>query len=90
MGTTHVGAPGLPGAPWWVVVPMWAPSLISLTNVITYLQKNSPFLSLSLSPVLALKPADFDLFARSSISKTILGDCYLVCDSSLVVYILNN
>ena len=37
----------------------------------------------SLSRVLALKPADFDLFARSSISETVLGDCYLVCDSSI-------
>ena len=33
MGTTHLGAP------WWVVVPTWAPSLISLAHVITYLQK---------------------------------------------------
>src|SRR3990170_3193644 len=40
-------------------------------------------IALSLSRVLALKPADFDLFARSSVSKTTLGDCYLVCDSSI-------
>ena len=50
----------------------------------------------SLSRVLELKPADFDLFARSSVSETVLGDCYLVCHSSigpvfaLVVYILSN
>ena len=40
-------------------------------------------LSLSLSRVLALKPVDFDLFARSSVSETVLGNCYLVCDSSI-------
>ena len=33
--------------------------------------------------VLALKPADFDLFARSSVSETVWRDCYLVCDSSI-------
>ena len=37
----------------------------------------------ALSRVLALKPADFDRLARSSVSKTVLGDCYLVCDSSI-------
>ena len=37
----------------------------------------------SLSYVLALKPADFDLFARSSVSKTVSGDCCLVCDSTV-------
>ena len=42
-------------------------------------RKKSPLLSLS--RVLEPKPADFDLFARSSISETILGDCCLVCDS---------
>ena len=36
-----------------------------------------------LSHALALKPADFDLFARSSVSETISGDCCLVCDSSV-------
>ena len=39
--------------------------------------------SLSLSRVLALKPADFDLFAQSSISETVVGHCFLVCDSSI-------
>ena len=71
MGTTHLGAPGPPGAPWWVVVPTWPPSLISLDHVITYLQKEN--LHCSLSRVLALKPTDFDLFARSSVSKTVSG-----------------
>jgi hypothetical protein len=36
-----------------------------------------------LSRVLALGPEIFDLFARSSVSETVLGDCYLVCDSSI-------
>ena len=39
VGTTHLGAPGPPGVPWWVVGPTWAPSLISLAHVIAYLQK---------------------------------------------------
>jgi hypothetical protein len=36
-----------------------------------------------LSCVLAPKPEIFDLFAWSSISETVLEDCYLVCDSSI-------
>ena len=39
MGTTHLGTPAPPGAPWWVVGPMWAPSLISSSHITTYLQK---------------------------------------------------
>jgi hypothetical protein len=39
VGTTHLGTPAAPGAPWWVVVPKWAPLLISLAHVITDLQK---------------------------------------------------
>ena len=37
----------------------------------------------SLSRVLALKPADFDLFAQSSVSETVSGICCLVYDSSM-------
>ena len=51
----------------------------------------------SLSRVLALKPADFDLFARSSVSETVLGDCSRYVTPPFVqlvfvsmVYILNN
>ena len=51
----------------------------------------------SLSRVLEIKPANFDLLARSSVSETVSGDCSLVCDSTicpasfvLVVYNLNN
>ena len=51
MGTTHLGAPGPPSAPWWVVVPTWALSLISLYHNITYLQKK---ISIALSPVFLL------------------------------------
>lgn len=40
-------------------------------------------ISISLSRVLALKPVDFDLFARSSVSETVSGDCCLVCDSTI-------
>ena len=51
MGTTHLGAPGPPGAAWCVVVPTWAPSLISLAHIITYLQKK---ISIALSPMFLL------------------------------------
>ena len=72
MGTaTRQGAPGGPSAPRWVVVPTWAPSLISSHHIITHLQKKNPHCSLSRVP--ALKPADFDLFARSSVSETVRG-----------------
>jgi hypothetical protein len=85
VGTTHLGTPAPPGAPWWVVVPTWALSLIPSLHIITYLHKKNHHcsLSLSLSRVLALKPMEFDLFARSSISETVSGDCCLVCASSI-------
>ena len=28
MGTTHLGAPGGPGAPWWVVPPLGHPQVL--------------------------------------------------------------
>ena len=37
--TRHQDAPAPLGAPWWVVAPMWAPSLISLAHIIPYVQK---------------------------------------------------
>ena len=70
VGTTHLGAPAPPRAPWWDVVPTRAPSLTSSSHIITYLQKN---LHCSLSRVPALKPADFDLFAQSSVPKLFRG-----------------
>ena len=51
MGTTHLGAPAPPGAPWGVVVPTWAPSLIPSSHIVTYLQKKFPH---TLSPVFLL------------------------------------
>ena len=60
VGTTHLGAPAPPSTPWWVVVPTWALTLISLHHIITYLQKK---VAIALSRVLELKPVDFDLFA---------------------------
>ena len=62
--------------------PHVVPSLTFFAHVISYLQKKIT-IALSLSRVLALKPVNFDLFARSSVSETVLGDCYLVCDSSI-------
>ena len=53
MGTTHLGMPGPPGVPWWVVVPMWAPSLISSAHSFSYLQKKFT-IALSLSLVFLL------------------------------------
>ena len=50
MGTTHLVAPEPLGTPWWVVVPTWAPSLIS-HHIITDLQKK---FSIALSPVFLL------------------------------------
>ena len=51
----------------------------------------------SLSRVLELNPADFDLFARSSVFETVSGDCCLVYTPpfvqlvfALVVYILSS
>ena len=32
MGTTHLGAPAPPGAPWWVVLPSELPSGTSLAH----------------------------------------------------------
>ena len=75
--------PGRARTPMRVLVgcgPHVAPSLISLAHIITHLQKKS---LLSLSRVLALKPTGFDLFARSSVSETVSGDCCLVCNSTV-------
>ena len=97
----HQWATRVEGAPY---PPRRAPCLLDPTWVpLTYLfsphhhlpPENNPHCSLS--RVLELKPADFDLFARSSVSETVSGDCCLVCDSTicpiifvLVAYTLNN
>src|SRR3990170_1097492 len=67
----HVGPLTYFFSPWHLLPPEKITIALSLS------------LSLSLSRVLALKPVDFDLFARSSVSEIDLGDCYLVCDSSI-------
>ena len=65
-----------PGGLW---SPRGPPHLsLYTTSSPTSRKKN---LHCSLSRVLAHKPADFDLFARSSVSKTVSGDCCLVCES---------
>ena len=95
MGTTHLGAPAPPGAPWCAVVPTWAPSLISSSHTTTYLQKKSPLLSLS--RVLAPEPADFDLLLEAPFPKLFRGIvAWYVTPPlvqlvfALVVYTLNN
>ena len=40
-GTTHQGAPGLPGMPRWVVPTWWAPSGTYLSNIHHIFHKNS-------------------------------------------------
>ena len=36
MGITHLGAPGPPGAPWWVVPPLGNPSSTSSAQLVSY------------------------------------------------------
>ena len=95
MGTTHLGAPGPPGAPWWVVVPTWAPSLISLAHIITYLQKK---ISIALSPVfllsnprisISLLEAPFPKLFRGIVAWYVTPP-FVQLVFVLVVYILNN
>jgi hypothetical protein len=35
VGTTHLGAPGPPGAPWWVVLPSEPPSGTFLAQLVS-------------------------------------------------------
>ena len=85
------GAPGGHNPPGRARTPRRAlvgcgPHVGPLTYLFTshhHLPPEKKILHCSLSRVLALKPADFDLFARSSVSETISGDCCLVCDSSV-------
>ena len=89
MGTTHLGAPGPPRR----ALVGYGPHVGPLTYLFIPHHHLPPekiphsslslSLSLSLSRVLALKPADFDLFARSSVSEAVSGDCCLVCDSTV-------
>ena len=76
----HVGTKTHQGAPSGLVDPVGPHSLIPAAHsLLLPLEK----ITSSLSRVLALKPVDFDLFARSSISETISRDCCLVCDSTV-------
>ena len=95
MGTTHLGAPGPPGAPWWVVVPTGAPSLIPSTHFITYLQKK---ISLALSLVfllsnprisISLLEAPFPKLFRGIVAWYVTPP-FVQLVFVLVVYILNN
>ena len=95
MGTTHLGLPGPPGAPWWVVVPMWDPSLISLAHIITSLQKK---LSIALSPVflssnprisISLLEAPFPKLFRRIVAWYVTPP-FVQLVFILVVYIFNN
>ena len=95
VGTTHLGAPGPPGAPSWVVVPMWAPSLISLAHIVTYLQEkitpalspvflsSNPRISISLleAPFLKLLQGIVAWYENPPLVQLVFA---------LVVYILNN
>ena len=95
MRTTHMDAPGPPGAPWWVVVPTWALSLISLYHMITYLQKK---ISIALSPVfllsnsrisISLLEAPFPKLFRGIVAWYVTPP-FVQLVFVLVVYTLNN
>ena len=60
--------------------PLVAPSTYASTHTLHLLPKKSPSSSSTSSSSFC---CDFDLRAQSSIHKTALGDCCLVCDSSI-------
>ena len=60
--------------------PTWAPSTYSCTHTLCLPPEKNP--PPAQTQVLAHLAAIFDLFAQSSIHKTVLGDCSSVCDSS--------
>ena len=79
--TTRVeGAPTPPGSAPCLVGPWWPPSTYASTHTLHLLPKKSPSSS---NPSSSSFAAIFDLLAQSSIHKTALGDCCLVCDSSI-------
>ena len=61
--------------------PLVAPSTYASTHTLHLLPKKIPHPAQA--QVLAHFAAIFDLLAQSSIHKTALGDCCLVCDSSI-------
>ena len=42
VGTTHLGAPGPPGAPWWVVLPSGHPQVLLWPILGDLVHKKSP------------------------------------------------
>ena len=95
MGTTHLGTPGPSGAPRWVVVPTWGPSLIPSHHIITYLQKK---FSIALSPVfllsnprisISLLEAPFPKLFRGIVAWYVTAP-FVQLVFVLMVYILNN
>ena len=82
------GAPGGHNPPGRAMTPRRAlvgcgPHVGPLTYPFTLHHHLPPekILHCSLSRVLALKPTDFVLFARSSVFENVSGDCCLVCNS---------
>ena len=95
MGTTHLGAPAPPSAPWWLVVPTWPPSLISSSHIVTYLQRK---ITLALSPVflssnpwisISLLKSPFPKLFRGIVAWYVIPP-FVQLVFALVVYILNN
>ena len=76
--------PGCATPPWRAPVggdPHQGPLTYSFQPLFPFfLKKNHHIVT---SRVLAPEPEIFDLFAWSSVSETVLEDCYLVCDSSI-------
>ena len=75
------GAPTPLGARPCLVGPRWPPSTYASTHTLHLLSKKNPHPAQA--RVLAHFSAIFDLLAQSSIHKTALGDCCLVCYSSI-------
>ena len=80
LDTRVEGAPYPPGRAPCLVGPWWLPSTYSCTHTLLLPPKkiHQPAQAWVLSHLAAI----FDLLAQSSIHKTALGDCSLVCDSS--------
>ena len=74
------GAPTTPGRPTVSWAPSGPPPLMPAPTHSIFLPKNPYPVQ---ARVLARFAAIFDLLAQSSIHKTALGDCCLVCDSSI-------
>jgi hypothetical protein len=81
VGNTHQAAPHLPGTARGVLGPTGPPHTYPFQTLPSFFPKTNHHSFFS--RVLAPEPEIFDLFARSSISETVLEDYYLVCDSSI-------